>query len=227
MTYTLWVGLGILAAFLIGRRQPADPPALAPHRPALLQAAPIGAILGAYLGELPADLNGWMWIPADQPTDRMPLGGRTVLGGILGGWLAVELVKWRRGIRGSTGDRFALPLAIALTFGRLGCASAGCCAGQPCPIDAWYAWHGRWPVPLLEAAFHGLAAGWLWWAARRNFATGNRLAIYLTTYGIVRFALEFWRGNPPITLGLTWYQFLALALVALAGGTWWVRLRRA
>ena len=223
MSYSLWVALGILAAFLASRGQPADRPELAPHRQALFTAAMIGAVLGAFLFELPADLAGWAWVPPDAPKDLLPLGGRTVLGGLLGGWLTVEAVKWRRGIRDPTGDRFALPLALALAFGRLGCTSAGCCAGQTCVTETWWTWHGRIPVQPMEVAFHAGCALALWWAARRGWATGRRLAIYLTVYGVVRFALEFARENPPIALGLTWYQFLALALVVLAGGTWFHR----
>ena len=37
----------------------------------------------------------------------MPGGGKTIVGGLLGGWLAVECVKWLQGIRTRTGDLFA------------------------------------------------------------------------------------------------------------------------
>jgi prolipoprotein diacylglyceryltransferase len=224
MNYSIWVALGVVLAFVATRIQPPDRTDLtATQRQRLLFAAVIGALIGAFLCELPADLLGWAWRPDDAPKDALPLGGRTVLGGLLGGWLTVELVKWRTGIHGATGDRFALPLAIALTFGRLGCASAGCCGGQEC--HAWWAWHERFPVQFIEAAFHGSAAIILALAAWRKIACGQRLAIYLTFYALLRFTLEEWRGNPAILFGLSWYQFLALAVFALAGGTW-LRRRR-
>jgi phosphatidylglycerol:prolipoprotein diacylglycerol transferase len=139
--------------------------------------------------------------------------------------LVVEVVKRRIGVSGATGDRFALPLAIALSFGRMGCASAGCCGGIAC--DAWWTWHGHVPVQFIEVLFHTTAAGLLALAAWRQWGSGRRLAIYLTLYAILRFVLETWRGNPPAALGLTWYQFLAIALGLLAGGTWWLRQRNA
>jgi phosphatidylglycerol:prolipoprotein diacylglycerol transferase len=224
--YGLAILTGLVLAALMARLIPEDRPDLAPHRAALARAAVVGAILGAFLGEVPADLLGWSRRPPGLPTDLMPLGGRTVLGGLLGGWLAVEVVKWRRGLSGPTGDRLAAPLATALACGRLGCAGAGCCAGVPAPDGAWWAWQGCWPVPFIESGFHAVAAVLLLLAARRRWWSGRHLGLYLTVYGVLRFHLEWVRGNPPVLGPLTWYQLLALALVALAGGTTLVRWRR-
>ena len=51
--------------------------------------------------------------------------GRTIIGGILGGWIAVELVKRRYNIHSRTGELFVTPLAVGLIFGRIGCFLAG------------------------------------------------------------------------------------------------------
>ncbi|MEQ1831301.1 MAG: prolipoprotein diacylglyceryl transferase family protein, partial [Pirellula sp.] len=55
--------------------------------------------------------------------------GKTILGGIAGGYVAVELAKWIAGIRVRTGDSFALPVSVAVGVGRIGCFLAGCCHG--------------------------------------------------------------------------------------------------
>jgi phosphatidylglycerol:prolipoprotein diacylglycerol transferase len=230
MGYRLWVLAGIVLAFLATRWQGRPPAALAPHRAWLTLAAVAGAVAGAYLGELPAELAGWSAGPVGADAG-LPLGGRTVLGGLLGGWLAVELAKWRLGLRLATGDGFALPLALALACGRLGCWSAGCCAGRGCDPAAWYAAVGvdgqtRIPVQLIEAVFHGTAALLLACAHRRDWWPGRRLAAYLAAYAVLRLGLEGWRGAPPVLLGATWYQFLALTLLVLAGCTWWRRRPR-
>lgn len=226
--YFLCVAIGLLGAILAARWQPRStqlPPA---ERQAIAFAALAGAILAAYGLQLPADLLGWNApMPPGMVGDGMPLGGRTVLGGLLGGWLGVELMKLFLGIRRPTGGDFALPLAIALCCGRFGCWLAGCCGGQPCAAE-WYATIDavgtpRVPVQLLEATFHGLCAVALAIAARRRFWPERRLAAYLALYALVRFALEFLRLHPPIAFGLSWYQFLALALFGLAGATWWRR----
>ncbi|MES2392766.1 MAG: prolipoprotein diacylglyceryl transferase family protein, partial [Acidobacteriota bacterium] len=52
-------------------------------------------------------------------------GGKTIVGGLLGGWMGVELVKALRGVKGRTGDLFAVPLCVGIAVGRLGCFFAG------------------------------------------------------------------------------------------------------
>jgi phosphatidylglycerol---prolipoprotein diacylglyceryl transferase len=231
--YLAWVAVGLLAGFAAGRWQ-GDVAQLGPElRSRLLLAAAGGAILGAYGLQLPADIFGWNApAPPGLGGDRAPLGGRTVLGGLLGGWVAVEWAKRRLNVNRPTGDGFALPLALALGFGRLGCLTAGCCAGAPCD-PAWWATvdHDgtpRVPVQAIEAVFHFAAAIALAIDVHRNrerLTHGTRLAAYLAVLAALRFALEFWRQHPRIAFGLTWHQLLAIALFGLAAATW-LRRRR-
>lgn len=231
MSYALWVAVGIAMAALAARWQGEQVPLPSAQRTGLLLCAIGGAIVGAYGLQLPADLLGLAApAPAGLGPDALPLGGRTVLGGLLGGWIGVELGKRRLGITLPTGDAFALPLALALALGRLGCAAAGCCGGVAC-ADAWWALHDanqtpRIPVQLLESAFHFGCAAWLAIAVRRQWARGRRLAIYLSLYAALRLVLEFARTNPPVWLGLSWHQWLALLLLTLAGTTWRQRAQR-
>lgn len=69
-------------------------------------AAFIGSMIGAKIPFLAdrgwgAFYDGTVWF-AD---------GKTILGGIVGGYVAVELAKWIANIRTRTGDTFALPVA--------------------------------------------------------------------------------------------------------------------
>src|ERR1700750_1380466 len=73
-----------------------------------------GAGLGAYVfGTLNLWLSGQSGI------------ARSVEGALAGGIIAIELYKWKNGIALRTGARFALPLAIGIAIGRLGCYYAG------------------------------------------------------------------------------------------------------
>src|SRR5438128_6696554 len=53
--------------------------------------------------------------------------GKTVLGGIAGGYISVELYKRRLGIRRPTGDLFAVAICAGEAVGRFGCLFGGCC----------------------------------------------------------------------------------------------------
>jgi phosphatidylglycerol:prolipoprotein diacylglycerol transferase len=234
VAYAVCVALGAFLGMLATRFVPPDadvPPRVAR---AVRASALVGAVLGAYLLELPADLLHWAAVPEPLAhAGASLLFGRTVLGGVLGGWLAVELAKRRLGYRGATGDRFAVPLAIALAFGRIGCTLTGCCPGVPIAPGSRLARLSlvhrdppRFPATLFEAYFPALAAVLLLVASRAGALRGRRLAVYLTAYALVRFGLERMRDNARIALGLSYYQFLAIALFALAGGTW-VRRSRA
>ena len=53
------------------------------------------------------------------------MGGKSVVVGLLGGFVAVEWVKRRIGVRRSTGDLFVIPLAVGIAIGRIGCFLTG------------------------------------------------------------------------------------------------------
>jgi prolipoprotein diacylglyceryltransferase len=229
MTYALCVALGIFAAFAAARVLPtrSDVP---PHvREGVRAWALGGAVLGAHLFELPADLLGWAAPSPDalaHPGAGTVILGRTVLGGLLGGWLAVEWKKRRLGYVGATGDGFAMPLALGLTFGRIGCTLTGCCQGQVLAEGSRWAWlpsldggPARFPATTIEAYFHALWAVVLLAMARRDVLRGRHLALYLAAYAMLRFVLEIERENRAILGPLTYYQLLSIALFALAAGT--------
>jgi prolipoprotein diacylglyceryltransferase len=225
LIYFLFVLAGVMAAGLVVRATKNDaPPAEFAGR--IRFGALAGALLGAYVFELPADLYG---LAPLSDGHVLRFGGRTLLGALLGGWLAVEIVKWRIGYRQPTGDSFALPLATGLTVGRLGCVFTGCCPGRPIDPSSLLALpsrvlHGeaRFPAALAEAYFHGLAALVLLGLARRP-GRGRRLAGYLALYAVARFGLETQRDVPRPFWGQSYYQLLCLLLLLVAGATFLAR----
>lgn len=222
MSYFVFTVTGVLLAMAATRLVPADDSVPAKVAGPVRLAAIVGAIAGAHLLEWPAEHFGW----APPLEGHTLFGARTVLGGMLGGWLAVEACKLWLGYRQPTGDRFALPLAIALAVGRLGCVFTGCCPGAVLsPASPWAQvslrlGHGaRFPATLVEAWFHAGAAVAVLFALQRGRFTHARLAGYLARYAVVRFGLEWARDVPRPFAGFSWYQLLCVALFVLAGGT--------
>src|SRR4029077_11365805 len=83
---------------------------------------------------------------------------RSIEGALAGAIVAIEILKWRTGIAGSTGISFVAPLAAAIAVGRLGCFFAGLddmTYGTPTRLP-WGVDFGdgvtRHPVQLYEAA---------------------------------------------------------------------------
>lgn len=178
----------------------------------------LSAICGAMLGAripfwLEQGLTGgnWLWW-AD---------GKTILGGILGAYITVEVVKEIRGIRVLTGDSFALPASIMIGIGRMACFCSGCCFGQPTSLP-WGVHFPtapdttptpRHPTQIYEAMFHLIAAGVIILAEKKGWLKGQRLKAYLIAYMLFRFGTEYIRPEPQIFLSLTAYQWTALCLL--------------
>ena len=150
------------------------------------------------------------------------------MGGIFGGYLAVELVKWTANIRTRTGDSFALPVAIAVAVGRVGCFLAGCCFGCETNLPWGIAFptaHDppgvlRHPTQLYEVAFHGLAAVALVWIAHKKWFVHHQLKLYLILYLIYRFFSEWLRPESSVLLNLTSYQIASVILTAVLVTLW-------
>ena len=154
--------------------------------------------------------------------------GKTILGGIVGGYIAVELAKWIAKIRTRTGDTFALPVAVAVAIGRIGCFVAGCCYGRVTTVPWGVAFPlaqdasgiVRHPTQVYEVMFHFVAALTLLVMDRKRWLVGNQLKAYLIAYMIYRFLSEWLRPESPIFLNLTIYQLVSVVIIAILIMLW-------
>lgn len=143
------------AVYLHLRRRFGDSLAL-PLRWATVAAAIAGAALGSkvlYWLEDPRATLQNLQNPAYL------IGGKTIVGALIGGLVAVELMKRYIGLRTSTGDLYAVPLAIGIAIGRIGCFLTGLSDntyGTPTSL-LWGVDFGdgipRHPTQLYEIAF--------------------------------------------------------------------------
>jgi len=148
-------------------------------------------------------------------------GGRTILGGVIGGWVGVEVAKRWMGIRTPTGDAFGLALAAGEVFGRIGCYFNGCCFGKPSNVPWAIYQHGAWrhPTQLYSAAAAALIFSVLM-LARPRVASGQVFALYLMLFAGFRLVIEPFRED--FGVGLAAYVAeAASAALLLAGVVVW------
>lgn len=196
----------------------------------LYVAALLGAVIGAKLLYLLAE--GWRDWPMPDRWLRLA-SGKTILGGLIGGWAAVEGVKKLSGIRKTTGDWFALVVPMAIAMGRMGCLMQGCCLGAPCEPGSGFCLRDsagipRWPSVPLELAFQLLFLLTALTLTRFHALAGQRFHLYLISYGLFRFWHEFHRDTPSppwLPGGLTVYQMAALGLAAAGVLAWRARCK--
>ncbi|SHF39674.1 Prolipoprotein diacylglyceryl transferase [Seinonella peptonophila] len=85
-----------------------------------------GAIVGASIG---SKLLAWLEDPMRTIEQwnhvSYLMQGKTIVGGLLGGLIGVELIKKRVGITRSTGDDMIFALITGMTIGRIGCFLTG------------------------------------------------------------------------------------------------------
>jgi phosphatidylglycerol---prolipoprotein diacylglyceryl transferase len=93
-----------------------------PLRWAVVAAAVTGAALGSKLLFWLEDPR-LTWQHLHDP--NYLLGGKTIVGALAFGLITVELAKRYIGLRDSTGDLYAIPLALGIAIGRMGCFLTG------------------------------------------------------------------------------------------------------
>jgi len=190
-------------------------------------AALAGALLGAKAVYFLAE--GYQHLRAPDMRQQLATG-KSVLGGLLGGYAAVEIVKRLLGYTGITGDWFAPIVPFGVALGRVGCWAGGCCRGIPCKPN-WYAVHdatgqARWPAVPVELLFNLFALAAILWLRRTKRLPGQHFHLYLIAYGVFRFLHEFLRDEPRIVGSLTGYQFASLAVLILGLARYLSRSRR-
>ncbi len=147
-------------------------------------------------------------------------GGFVFYGGLLGAILALYIFGKARGIDTKMLFRLITPcFPLFHAFGRVGCFMSGCCYGIPCSfgfarvIDPTVI---RFPVQLTESLCCIIIFAVLLIAEKKNPKV-DLLRVYLMSYAVVRFLLEFLRGD---TVRGIWgcfstSQWISLAILAV------------
>jgi phosphatidylglycerol:prolipoprotein diacylglycerol transferase len=198
--------------YLTRRRRLGDPLPDA-RRGTIVMAAALGALAGSKL--LALLQHAGALVRGDDVA--AVLGGKTIVGGLLGGTLAVEAAKRVVGETRRTGDLFALPMCVGLAIGRIGCHLAGlddATHGGPTTLP-WGIDFGdgvrRHPAPLYEIAFLALLGVALEWLGRSlRLRAGDVWRAFLIAYLAFRLALDALKPAPRPFLGLSAIQLACL-----------------
>ncbi|MCA8915687.1 MAG: prolipoprotein diacylglyceryl transferase [Planctomycetes bacterium] len=190
----------------------------------LLLGAAVGGAIGAKLlgalewyGEISGrGLEAW-------------LSMKTIVGGLLGGWLGVEVVKRIAGMRRSTGDATVFALVVAIAVGRIGCFLTGI-EDRTVGVHSGVAWAvdfgdgPRHPTQLYEIAFLALL-GLALAAARKRLPAGALFRLFLLGYLGFRLSVDFIKPRLIVAGGLSAIQLACIGGIAIGCFSLW-RLRR-
>ncbi|MUT68274.1 prolipoprotein diacylglyceryl transferase [Paenibacillus sp. NEAU-GSW1] len=192
----------------------------------------VGAILGAAIG---SKMLYWFEDPLKTIENwnsyAYMMEGKTIVGGLLGGLIGVELTKKRIGITRSTGDDMALPIIVGMVIGRIGCFLTGLDDHTYGTSTDWITGVDfgdgipRHPAQLYEIvyllALGGLLLSWKL-RTRKQAISRNRnsrpalpdgavFQLFMTGYLAFRLLIDFIKPTPHPYLGLNNIQLACLA----------------
>ena len=180
----------------------------------------VAGLLGARILYILTDLDYYLASPSLM--FKIWEGGLVYYGGFLAAVPVFFLVSRKNGINSMKfADSISGGLVLGHIFGRLGCFTKGCCYGLknntfglifPELNDHIH----HLPTQLFEAA--GLAAIFLILNSVKRKYDGQVLSLYLASYGLLRFIMEFFRGDfrGPSFLSLSVSQWISLGLLSAA-----------
>jgi len=207
-----WLAAGAAGYWLI-RTGRVSFPVPQPLRLTYLAALVFGAGLGAVVF---GSANLWL--------SGLPGIARSIEGAVAGAIVAIEIYKRIAGIALRTGARFALPFAVGVAVGRIGCFLSGLddfTHGTPSNLP-WAHDFGdgvpRHPVQLYESTtMAAFAALYTWRVLNRDrFWIDQGFYLAVGVYGLQRFVWEFFKPYGTLIGPFTLFHVLSAAVFAYA-----------
>ncbi|MBI3334721.1 prolipoprotein diacylglyceryl transferase [Candidatus Pacearchaeota archaeon] len=143
--------------------------------------------------------------------------GQTIVGGLLGGIIGVEITKKLIKERKPTGDLFTFPIILAMIIGRIGCLLTGV-SDRTVGIHSTLPWAfdqgdgiPRHPTSLYEIIFLiGIWIGLYRADKKDTLKNGALFKIFIFSYLVFRFLIEFIKPAIPLAAGLSAIQLASL-----------------
>ncbi len=179
----------------------------------------IGAGLGALIG---SRLIGALENPTlflHPPVALYYYASKTIIGGIAGGILGMEVAKLIIGHKNSTGDKITIPLIVSIIIGRIGCLFTGVTdgtVGDPCNFF-WCFNQGdgiaRHPTSLYEIIFLCGILIYFIFIKKKVWPSGVLFRFFVVSYFTLRFFIEFIKPTHQLALGLSVIQVVCFLYV--------------
>jgi prolipoprotein diacylglyceryltransferase len=180
----------------------------------------IGAALGALIGS--RLLAGLVDIPYTMSNLSLLVifSQDTIVGGIIGGIIGVEIAKRIKSIKIPTGDIYVFPLILGIMIGRVGCFLTGVSdrtVGLPCSLP-WCFNQGdgipRHPTSLYEILFLGILWIFLYQLNKRTkLESGVLFRFFVVAYSIFRLFVDFIKPRETLFIGLSYIQIGCLIAI--------------
>lgn len=197
-----------------------------------LAVASVGLILTAKLFGCISGVYGTIGRGEAVTWDSVRNTGVVFYGGLIGMLAAYRLALWRGDPDERPGSMDILAVTIPLfhCLSRIGCFLGGCCYGMSCksPISVWYTTDAfgqiitdqRIPVQLIESLLNlGLFFYLLSLFRREDWQERHILRRYLLIYSVLRFFLEFIRGDEMrgVVAGVSFSQVISVGICLSLG----------
>lgn len=156
-------------------------------------------------------------------TNGVSMGGVSFFGSVFLIPLLMPLVGKMFRLSGSqTMDICGPCVAIMIGCMRVGCFFSGCCGGwEMCVGEICF----RWPTQAVESIGDFAILGVLLNREKSNVQTGSLYPMFMASYSIMRFVIEFFRETVKDWLYLSHGQWFALAALTV-GLIWLAGLKR-
>ena len=176
----------------------------------------LGASLGGFLGSRIIAILENPLINFDSSVLITLLNSKTIMGGLFGGLLGVELAKKIINEKQSSGDLFVFPIILGIFIGRIGCFLSGINEFTYGKVTTFFMGMDlgdglkRHPIALYELLFLVVLFLFLWKLKRTNLIQGMLFQYFMICYFTFRFFIEFLKPNLFFTLGLSSIQILCV-----------------
>ena len=177
----------------------------------------LGAAIGALIGSRLVGLLENPLAEFSQENLIQLLNTKTIMGGLFGGLLGVEIAKKSIGERSSSGDLFVFPIILGVFIGRVGCFLSGVNEFTYGKATSFFMGMNlgdgilRHPVALYELLFLILLFFSLKQLQKKTpLENGELFKWFMILYFGFRFFIEFLKPNVFYVLGLSTIQLLCI-----------------